>query len=220
MKVDFNELIDKHIARQSKPKSVGRYYPSEIGRCMRKTWYSYNYPTEVEADLRKVFEAGNIMHDFVASVLRSEKTPEVELLKAEMPLKFQNDDFIVSGRVDDVILLKMDGRMMLLEVKSTKSLKYAKKPSKQHIMQLQFYMSASGIHNGVILYIDKTNLQTRAFEVKFDKKDSEKIIERFGKLHTHLINKDLPVAEAKRDKEMEWMCRFCEYKENCEVEKK
>lgn len=218
--IDFNKLIDQHIARASKPKKVGRYYPSEIGKCIRKTWYSYNHPHQVEPKLLKIFEAGNIMHDFVADVLKSEKTPEVELLKVEMPLRFENAQFVVSGRIDDVILLKMEGKLVLVEVKSTKNVSFVKKANRAHEMQLQFYMRASGIYNGVILYIDKTNLQTKIFEIKFDEKNGNQIIERFESLHKHLIGKKLPVAEAKATEDMKWMCRFCEYKERCDKNEK
>ena len=218
--IDFNKLIDQHIAREQKPKKIGRYYPSEIGKCIRKTWYSYNHPHVVEPELLKIFEAGNLMHDFVADVLRSEKTPEVELLKVEMPLRFENEQFVVSGRIDDVILLKMEGRLVLVEVKSTKNISFVKRADRAHEMQLQFYMRASGIYNGIILYIDKTNLQTKMFEIKFDEKNGNQIIERFESLHKHLTEKKLPVAEAKQSVDMKWMCRFCEYKERCDEDKK
>src|SRR3989337_1930842 len=49
--IDFNRLIDQFLHRELKPKEIGRYYPSEIGMCMRKLWYSYKFPKEVEADL-------------------------------------------------------------------------------------------------------------------------------------------------------------------------
>jgi len=39
--IDFNRLIDFHLFRKSRPKGIGRYYPSEAGNCLRKTWYSY-----------------------------------------------------------------------------------------------------------------------------------------------------------------------------------
>jgi hypothetical protein len=35
--IDFNKLIDQHLVRKFRPKKVGRYYPSGIGDCLRKT---------------------------------------------------------------------------------------------------------------------------------------------------------------------------------------
>ena len=44
--INFNKLIDKYLVREYKPKEIGRYYPSEIGSCLRKVWYSYKNPKE------------------------------------------------------------------------------------------------------------------------------------------------------------------------------
>ena len=104
--IDFDRLIDQHLHREFRPKEIGRYYPSEIGMCLRKLWYSYKYPKEVEADLVKVFEAGNILHNFIVDVLKSDRTPEVELLESEFPFELKMQDFVVSGRIDDLLLLK------------------------------------------------------------------------------------------------------------------
>ena len=85
--IDFNKLIDDYLYRKNRPKKIGRYYPSEAGSCLRKVWYSYKYPKEVDTELRKVFEMGNILHDFVVDVLKSEKTPSVKLIESEKQQK-------------------------------------------------------------------------------------------------------------------------------------
>ncbi len=216
MNVDFDALIDKHIAREQKPKSIGRYYPSEIGKCIRKVWYTYKYPTEIEPELRRIFELGNILHDFIVEVIKSDKTPEVELLKAEMPFKFHFEDFVISGRVDDLMLLKAEGKKILVEVKSCKSVNRIKKPMPHHKIQLQFYMYATRVRNGMLLYIDKSTLETKSFDIKFSQKQAKHILNKFRSLHRHLINGSLPVAEAKKKKETKWMCGYCEYKNKCD----
>ncbi len=114
--VDFDKLIDDHIKREYKPKGIGRYYPSEAGSCLRKVWYSYKYPTEIDPDLRKIFEMGNIIHDFIVEVLKSEKTPQVELLKSEFPFKEKIEDFLISGRIDNLIKVKLSGTVYLVEI--------------------------------------------------------------------------------------------------------
>lgn len=215
MKVDFDALIDKHITRERRPKSVGRYYPSEIGRCIRKVWYTYKYPTEIEPELRRVFELGNILHDFIVEVIRSEKTPEVELLKSEMPFKFPFKDFVVSGRIDDLMLLKSGRKKILVEVKSCKSIKRVKGPMQHHKTQLQFYMYATRVHSGMLLYVDKSTLETKSFKVAFSPKKGKQILNKFRALHKHLTNGSLPAAEAKKRKETKWMCGYCEYKGKC-----
>jgi len=218
--IDFDKMVDAHITREHRPKQVGKYYPSEIGSCMRKLWYSYKYPQDIDADLRKIFEAGNIIHGFVVEVLKSEKNKEVELLKTEMPFKIEEKDFVISGRVDDLILVKISGKSALVEVKSTKDISYAKSPQSSHVTQLMFYMEATGVHNGIVLYVDKNTLKSKVFEIKFDSAKAAEIFDRFRFLDRSLKKNDLPEAEAKQIKDMNWMCKFCEYKNKCDRNEK
>ena len=63
--IDFNKLIDSHLTKESYPKKIGRYYPSEIGGCLRKTWFSYKIPKQPEPELLRFFQAGNMLHEFI-----------------------------------------------------------------------------------------------------------------------------------------------------------
>jgi CRISPR/Cas system-associated exonuclease Cas4 (RecB family) len=218
--IDFDKMVDAHITREHRPKQIGRYYPSEIGGCMRKLWYSYKYPQEIDADLRKIFEAGNIIHGFVVEVLKSEKNKEVELLKSEMPFKIEEKDFTISGRVDDLILVKISGKSALVEVKSHKNISYVNEPQSSHVIQLMFYMEATGVHNGIVLYVDKNTLKSKVFEIKFDSEKASEIFDRFRFLDKSLKKNDLPEDEAKKAKDMNWMCKFCEYKAKCDENEK
>jgi CRISPR/Cas system-associated exonuclease Cas4 (RecB family) len=224
MPLDFDQLIDKHLFRESKAKSVGRYYPSEIGKCMRNVWYSYNHPLEVKPELRRVFEMGNILHDFVIDVLRDSRNGDVKLLQAEMPFKVSFDEgaeeFVVSGRIDDLLLIEADKKQVLIEVKSSKTLRYMRGPMAHHKTQLQFYMYATGVHDGLLLYIDKSTLQTKSFEVPFSDEHAKRIIEKFRALHKHLKEGTLPAPESKKDAESKWMCGYCEYADRCSKEEK
>jgi CRISPR/Cas system-associated exonuclease Cas4 (RecB family) len=213
--IDFDQMIMRFIETERRPKSIGRYYPSEIGSCLRKVWYSYKYPVATAPELLKVFHLGNIMHEFVVAVLRSEKNKEVDLLKSEFPLRIDGDGFVVSGRVDDLILVKESGKSWVVEVKSTKDIDYVEKPDERHLMQLQLYMHAAGVHNGMVLYIDKTDLRSKVFPEEYSGEKAKAIMQRFGELHQLLSNNLLPPPEAKKKEETQWMCRYCEYAEKC-----
>lgn len=213
--IDFNKMIDNHLKKEHKPKGIGRYYPSEIGMCLRKVWYSYKFPMDTEPDLLKVFEVGNIMHDFVVQVLKSEKNPEVELLKSEFPFHHEVEDFVISGRIDNLILIKMENRSVLVEVKSTGNIDFIEEASPHNIVQLQLYMHALDIHDGILLYIDKRNLKSKVFEIPYIKEEADKIINRFRQLHGHLTANTLPEPEARTSMRTLWMCRFCESRNKC-----
>lgn len=213
--IDFNKMIDSHLKKENKPKEVGRYYPSQIGTCLRKQWYSYKFPEEISPEMLKIFELGNIIHDFVVEVLKSEKNTEVELLKSEFPFKEQIEDFLVSGRVDNLILIKADGREVLVEVKSTKNVDFVNYPPHYNVMQLQLYMHFLKIYDGILLYVDKGNLKSKVFKIPYSEKQALFVIDRFRKLHKHLKSDVLPDPEARVSQETLWMCRFCEYREKC-----
>jgi CRISPR/Cas system-associated exonuclease Cas4 (RecB family) len=126
---------------------------------------------------------------------------------------------VISGRVDDLLLIRESGKNILVEVKSCKNIEYVKSPQNHHIMQLQFYMFATGVHDGVLLYVDKTTLLTRMFGFRFDENLSKKIIARFKKLHAYLTEDAIPEPEARQVENLGWMCKYCEYKERCDNDK-
>lgn len=214
--IDFDKMVDRYLFREQTPKKEGRYYPSEIGSCMRKVWYSYRFPQQVQPQLLRIFELGNILHDFVVKVMQSDKNPDVELLQYEIPIKLEVEGFTISGRVDDLLLMKADGKHILVEVKSCKSIAFTREPQPQHAMQLQFYMHATGVHNGVLLYVDKSTLDSKVFTLAYNPAEAANIILRFKTLHTTLTENVLPMPEAKQNMQMSWLCRFCEHKDKCD----
>ncbi len=213
--IDFNKMVDNYLKRENRPKTIGRYYPSEIGTCMRKVWYSYKFPQETQPELTKIFEMGNIMHDFVVKVLKSDKNPEVDLLKSEFPFQHNIDDFLVSGRIDNLILVKLNNKEVLVEVKSTGNTDFIEDAAPHNIVQLQLYMHLLDVHDGILLYIDKRNMNSKVFTIRYNKEGAEKIIDRFRKLHGHLNADTIPEPEARSDRKTMWMCRFCEHREKC-----
>jgi CRISPR/Cas system-associated exonuclease Cas4 (RecB family) len=212
---DFDKLLEKHIAREHKPKKIGKYYPSEVGNCLRKVWYSYKYPQAIDINKQKIFELGSMIHAFVIDVLKSTKNEDIKLLKYEFPFDMRIDKFQVSGRVDDLLLLKVENKKLLVEVKSCKNVEAVKKPHFNHRLQLQFYMYATGVHEGAMLYVDKNNLQSKVFPVDFDRQEAEKIVGRFRLLHTSLVSNRLPPAEGMENEEMKGFCKYCEYVDKC-----
>lgn len=214
--IDFNNLITRYLKREARQKQIGRYYPSEAGGCIRKNWFSYLLPKETDEELIKIFEVGNILHEFIVKVLQSEKNPEVELINSEVPLRLEFDGLLVSGRIDDLVLVKFSGKIILVEVKSTKFLDYIEEPNEAHVMQLQLYMHMSGIKHGIILYLEKNTLQSRWFNIDYSKEEAEQALKRLNVLHEALTEKKIPVAEAKLDERKKWLCKNCPYARECD----
>ncbi len=212
--LDFNELIDNYLKRELKIRIIGKYYPSEVGSCLRKNWYSFRIPKETDKETLKVFEAGKMIHQFIADSIKSEKNPEVELIETETPFVLDIDNFTVSGRVDDIILVKIKNKKFLIEVKSTSSLKFINEPNESHILQLNLYLNAFKIDNGIILYIEKNTLKCKWFFINQDKDVFNLAISRFKELHNSLTKSKIPEPEARIKKEL-WQCKNCIYREEC-----
>lgn len=153
-------------------------------------------------------------------VFKSEKNVDkIKFIESELPFKMDFKDFIVSGRLDDVVIAKEDDKKIIIEVKTVRDVRSAK-PSKNHIMQLQFYMHATGIKDGIILYVDRTTLKTKAFEIEYNEKHSLDILNRFKSLHELLVKDVLPIDEFKQSKETIWACNMCEYRAKCDRNEK
>jgi len=211
--IDFNKLIDQHLIKKFRPKQIGRYYPSGIGDCIRKTWFSYKIPKPPEPTLMRIFAAGNMLHDFMTEVMASKKNAEVELLKSEMPIFIKKPGYTISGRIDNLVLLKVDDKKVLVEVKSCKNL--PEEPKAENIMQLQFYMYATKTWDGSLVYVQKDNLQTKTFHIRCKKETAHRILKRFEDLHKHLTEETIPYPEAKHSHKRKHLCNFCPWKEEC-----
>jgi|TARA_Y100000310_G_scaffold68970_2_gene64316 CRISPR/Cas system-associated exonuclease Cas4 (RecB family) len=213
--MDFDSLTENYFKKEMRVKVIGRYYPSEAGQCLRKSYYSFINPKEIDLELTKIFEAGNIVHDFVSKVFKSDKNPDVEVLESETSFEIPVDDFVISGRIDNLVLFKGEEKKVLVEVKSTKSVDYLDGPQESHIMQLQLYLHARKMQEGVLVYVEKNTLKSKTFPVTYNPSIYEVIINRFKKLHEHLKSSSTPDPESRLLEDKKWMCRYCNYKTEC-----
>lgn len=213
--IDFDKMVENYVTREERKKEIGRYYPSEIGTCLRRVWYSYKEPVSFKANTLKIFELGNMVHEFVVKVLESEKNSHITLISKEAPFRHEIDDFLVSGRLDDVILVKENNKTVIVEVKSSGNIEFVEKPISYNKMQLQLYMHILGIHNGVLLYIDKRNLASKVFTIEYSEEEALAAINRFKALHKLLKYDVVPDPESRKNQETVWVCRNCEYRDRC-----
>src|SRR3989338_65881 len=213
--VDFNQMVDNYLHRELRPKTEGVYYPSEIGSCIRKIWYSYKFPKPMDPQLRKIFEMGNMVHEFVVKVLQSEKNSHIELVSSELPFKHEMEGFVISCRIDNVILVKANGKKIHIEVRSAKDIEWINEPKPENVVQLQLYMHVMGIHDGALLYVNKSNLESKVFPVKYTEDAAKNALGRFTLLNFHLKGNTLPDPEERAALKTAWMCRYCDYNKKC-----
>jgi hypothetical protein len=213
--INTEDLINEHLKREeSREKIIGKYYPSDMGRCMRKIYYSYVDPKPFDADLIKIFAIGIMIHDFFNAVFANSK--KHTLIANEEKLVLEIDDIIISGRADDIVLAENGKDVIVWEGKSTaKRIYYMDAPYKENVWQLMIYLKALGYKNGQITYAEKNNLKTKDFEIIFNQKIYDEAIAWVKNLHSHLKNKVIPKAEARMDTARSWECIKCPWWTQC-----
>ena len=214
--IDVGNIIDEYLNEESRPKRIGAYYPSEIGMCMRRSYYSYFISKPTEPTALRIFALGNNVHEFIAKALKESDT--LTLVEEEKPIKVEYKDqetsFIIYGRIDDYIETK-NGKKIIIEAKSTGDITKVIEPDPKHKMQISLYLGAQPADYGILVYADKKNLEIKQFKVEYNEEEYKKVMERFKDLDYHLKNKMLPPAEYYFDNKKVWECKYCPYDKEC-----
>jgi hypothetical protein len=230
--LNINKEIESFLLRkqeQDKHENViGKYSPSMLAMCLRRQYYEYKYPMSMPVDKLKIFEMGNSIHERIATILSA--SPNVKINHAERSLTLIHpdfDDIIISGRLDNFLIMQDGGKNVIIEVKSAKALQTydpqtrsfteMTEPKPDHVLQLNFYLFAIPGSLGLLLYVNKNTFETKQFEIKPDKALLMKGLERAKILHTALKSNTFPEAEAKMSKETNWACnpKYCQFAERC-----
>lgn len=202
------ELIDeavKAINEETKHKYKKAFYASDAYKCPRKLYFDFKNREDAEEyhpDTLRIFQNGEAVHERIIKYL--ERANILEAKEVEMPPNLYN----VHGRADAVL---KDGT--IVEIKSINS-KEVKDPLQEHIGQLQLYLYLYGKERGLILYESKQNNKIFEFEIIFDKKVVDEILQQFASLQPYLTKLEPP----KRDKyytEENYPCKYCNYKHLC-----
>ncbi|MCL5009958.1 MAG: PD-(D/E)XK nuclease family protein [Candidatus Parvarchaeota archaeon] len=215
--IDIADIIDNFLEEESRPKTVGVYFPSESGMCMRRSYYSYISPKPTDKAALRIFALGNNVHSFIAEALKSSDV--FSYVEEEKPLKIEYKDsdtvFNVYGRIDDYVITKDTNKKIIIEAKSVGEINKINEPEPKHVMQLMLYLGAEQADYGLLVYADKKNLNIRQFRVDYDDEMYNKVIGRFKDLDLHLKNKRLPPAEFYFDPKKSWECKYCPYFNDC-----
>ena len=205
----FTELIMKYLKSQKKDRIIGKYYPSELPWCLRKIYYDYTIGKDKDLESKLVMVSGTLMHSFISDVLKFAKSEGIDA-QSEVEYEYEKDGVVISGRADNVILLKSenDNNTYVVEVKSKSKL--PDEPRIEHIMQLNFYLHFNQDAKGYLLYITRDGFNMRAFEVNYNEELFKKLVDRAVILHNHIINNTLPDAEYWHGE-----CLKCPYRNIC-----
>ena len=210
------DTITKHITpTELRPRVIGHYNASEMGTCYREWYYRYKYPLVADTDLLGIFQCGHIFHNFVDEVFAN--SDDVKLIANEKALLMMDNESgaVLHGRLDN--LIEYEGVKYIIDTKTTKMI--SNYPiSETYKMQLMPYMKMFNIQKGGILYIEKNTLNKKFIEVDYDEELLKYVFERLRVINSHLEDDTLPAKEAAEDKSKKWACRFCQYKDKCDMD--
>jgi CRISPR-associated exonuclease Cas4 len=229
--INFNDEINEFLKRKQESDAhemvVGKYSPSLLPACLRRQYFEYKHPIPASPEKLKIFALGNSIHEQIAHILSESKN--IKTHSEERSLTLMHPDYegiIISGRLDNFIVLKDGGKNVIVEVKSAKTLQTYDQPNhtwvdmtapkKEHVMQLNCYLYALPNSVGLVLYVNKTTFETKQFEVQPNKALLVETLERARKLHDHLTTDTFPEAEAKMNEDTTWNCKYCEFAPLCD----
>jgi len=202
-------LVSLHEQEKSVHKTEkGVYYPSALGSCLRKQYYTYTREERVSPKELVIFATGKSVHETIARAFSEVAT--IEKVEENVSLEI-TPDVKLKGRID-LLIADYDGKKYLIEAKSTS--KTPETPFEEHVLQLQVYMKALNYNEGYILYWNKVTGEIKVFKVAKNEETIKNIFERVKTLHYYVSNNIPPAPEA-IIKERFWECDKCSFKDIC-----
>lgn len=211
----LKEIIDKYYLDREKDKDKRErrhFYISQAGKCPRAIFFKFkNIPEkEPEANILRLFEHGDHMHQLIMGALTS--TRDIHLVASEVKIPPQE---LISGRADAIV---SDGQdLYVLDIKSMNSMifKALEEPKKENIQQIQLYLYYFGIKKGILLYVNKDNLELKEFIFDYDQAQAESLVKNLNFLKKQIDSGIVPSRI--NDYPENWQCRYCQYKEICKM---
>ena len=149
-------LINKNREDRKKhgPLKKNEFYASQAGYCPKSIYLSKTKGEGLHPpSTLKIFLIGNLVEEFLLAKVFPEET------ETQNSVHVQDGEIFVRGRYDAKV------KDIIYEIKSTK--KIPKTPYLHHLMQLNIYLKAETLVNGVIVYIEKNTGKIKEFPVDF-----------------------------------------------------
>ncbi|WP_338067370.1 CRISPR-associated protein Cas4 [Sulfodiicoccus acidiphilus] len=188
--------------------------------CLRKQFYDRLFPVNAGYDSARLTALGTVLHELIADLLKREESVRVS---TEVPIRIPhptNHEIVLSGRADDLIVVEFTRERYLVEVKSVDDLqeKLRKKylPRLDHRAQLNLYLKAFPKSRGILMYVDRSNLDIEEIQLEFDEELYKRTLERVERIHELLKRRELPEAEAALSGELSWQCKYCVHLARCQ----
>lgn len=204
-------------------KPPTRYSPSQLLGCHRKHYYQYHNAPEERADPHGIYWSGTRFEEDLA-------LPYLRDMAAEHTAYIQNSIWVdydvetdtgpltIRGLTDPVIVDDQGVPILPTEIKTKSKLQHQDAPDATHRAQLHAYLRGlsetygTEVTQGAILYLSRTTLDARLFEITFDTGFwTETVLEWTETQTEYRLNGSLPPAEPRT----EWECQYCPFRQRC-----
>jgi len=181
------EVIESHDAKRNADRCKKAFYVSDAGKCRRQMYYSLEFQKPMETnDAVSVLrmDAGKRIEEAVVDMWKEEGILKDDQARVDVKLTNAHE---IHGYADAIITV--DGVDTPVEIKSFWGHKQAAeikagKPKPEYVYQLALYMHYLGYTDGMLLYIDRSNMDMYQFCVEVDKGDIRYGVDSY---HTLLI---------------------------------
>jgi len=236
----YEAIIAENIEDASK-HTEPHIYPSSIGSCSRKIAYEVlGYKGEDEEPIALMrMKNGTYFHERVEALIKRTDiyiANEYRVVNASKKISGRSDLLIKNiyphkpsnniiklyratetEEEPEVLYEGPDNDIMIVELKSIKSKKYAQllrdnSPKKEHEMQLQLYMEETGIKAGLIVYENKDTQAMKEFIVNYDPDIVAAVNTQINLVCEHIDRGELPPREYSQS---DGECFWCKYKQYC-----
>lgn len=206
----LKELIDKFYLDRDRDRQQQHFYITDAGKCSRAIFFKFkNVPREkMEPQVLRMFDHGDYIQMQILNTLMSlgiVRASEINIPPQEL----------VSGRADAIVTL--NNELYVVDFKSMNSMIFRglTQPKEDNINQIQLYLHFFKIPKGILLYVNKDNLELKEFLVEYNESRVKNLLSDLSELKTKITANIVP--QRLPDYPQNWQCQYCQFKEICSM---
>jgi len=211
--MNIQQRINEQLKRDNTHQNVDTWRASELGKCLRGNYFRRlgETPTKAIDDRTlRVFECGKIFEKWVIDMI----TKNVEDWDEQVEVSLTEYDAVghYDIRIGEVI-----NELKTVHSKKFWYMQKDGKPDEHYMMQLMFYLMATGKKEGHLVYVSKDDLSIAEYILYADNEAiKNKVIEELEILNECWKTKTLPPAQPLEiNGKSNWKATYCNYHEKC-----
>ena len=173
----------------------GKFSLSSIGSCWRRKYMELKglYKETYDEKTFRTFSVGDFWHGKLVAGLTS-KGPANGFHVAAAEVNIRNNKYI-SGRCDLLLSHASAKKLYVVDFKSCGNWTFRKvldgDVAQNYKDQVLLYMYFFHIHQGYLLFVNKSNSELAEVEVKYDEERAVKLIDQIKLFFTNYVEKDI-----------------------------